>query len=222
YQRSTLPLRTALAALLLVSFSSVSSRAQDHPTDPTERRNEYGSGIGFQILLTNSGFGLGGYYHRELTRSTSFMTEISFGSGKDARESKFFRFGSSYIPYKANYLLMAPVQAGIIHRLFRETVADNLRPYVQVTARPTIGWEYPYFEDTNGNGRYDSSEEETFDSIGALPKGDFRMGVGGTIALGAHFGLSKRVTQGVRIGYSLTHFFQGIQLMEPQVEGAQR
>src|SRR5690606_9168556 len=133
YQRSTLALRTALAALLLVSFSSLSSRAQDHPTDPTERRNEYRSGTGFQILLTNSAFGLGGYSQRELTRAAACVTETSFGSGKEERESRFFGFGSSCIPYDATGLRSAPAQAGLIHRPFGEPFAANVRPYVRVT-----------------------------------------------------------------------------------------
>lgn len=150
------------------------------------------------------------------------MAEFSLGAGKDERELKFFRFGSSYIPNKANYLLMMPVQAGVSRRLFRESIEDNFRPYVQLTAGPTLGWEYPYFEDVNGDGDYDPPEEDTFDSIGAIPKGDFRMGLGGTIAIGAYFGSSQKMAQGIRIGYAFTRFFEGIQLLEPQVQEAQR
>jgi hypothetical protein len=195
--------------------------AQDSTRAATEMdENPYGSGLGFQILLTNSGFGLGAYYHRALFPGTSFMSEASLGAGKDERELKFFRFGSSFIPNKANYLLMLPIQAGIIHRLFRNSIEDNFRPYVQLTVGPTFGWEYPYFEDENGDGNYDR-EERTYDSIGAIPKGDLRVGLGGTLALGAHFGSSRKLTQGVRIGYSFTQFFQGIQLLEPDVQEAQ-
>lgn len=210
-----------VVALLLAGLpATAAGQDTDESGDRRQAETEYGSGIGFQILLTNSGFGLGGYYHHAMSPSTSFMTEISMGAGKDERELKFFRFGSSYIPNKANYMLMMPVQAGIIHRLFRDVIEDNFRPYIQATAGPTIGWEYPYFEDLNGDGEYDS-EERTYDSIGALPKGEFRFGLGGTIAIGAHFGLSKKMTQGVRIGYAFTHFFEGIQLLEPQIQKAQ-
>lgn len=209
-----------LTASLLTTFPAHAQEgAEPNTTDQAD--NPYGSGLGFQILLTNSGFGLGGYFFRSINTSTSFMADISLGAGKDERELKFFRFGSSFIPNKANYLLMMPIQAGLIHRLFRNAIEENFRPYVQVTAGPTIGWEYPYFNDENGNGQFDR-EEDTFDSIGALPKGDLRMGIGGTIAVGAHFGLSRKVTQGVRIGYSFTHFLQGIQLLEPQVQEAQQ
>lgn len=218
--------RTCTVAALFLSLwvLAVPARAQtgdDHETTEELRENPYGSGIGLEILLTNNGFGLGGYYHRALGESTSLMAEVSLGAGKDEQELKFFRFGSSYIPNKANYLLMMPAQVGISHRLFREEIEDNFRPFVQVTGGPTLGWEYPYFSDSNGNGRYDNGED-TYDSIGALPRGEMRLGFGGTIALGAHFGISKKVTQGVRIGYTFTYFLEGIQLLEPDVQEAQQ
>ena len=216
---------TALVCTILLSAAAASvvlAQDRNRPDDEAQLgENPYGSGIGLQILLTNSGFGLGAYYHRALGDATSFMSELSLGAGKDERELKFFRFGSSYIPNKANYLLMMPVHVGIIHRLFSDTIEDNFRPYVQATAGPTLGWESPYFDDLNGDGEYDANEEDSFDAIAAFPKGRFRYGFGGSLAIGAHFGISRKMTQGVRIGYSFTHFIQGIQLLEPQVQEAQ-
>lgn len=218
--------RRAGLLLFLCVLAAPIARAQpasgstDKP-DVAANPNPYGSGIGLEILLTNNGFGLGGYYHRAIGPSTSFMAEVSIGAGKDEQELKFFRFGSSYIPNKANYLLMMPIQVGLSHRLFRDAIEDNFRPFVQLTAGPTLGWEYPYFRDTNRNGSLDDFER-TYDAIGALPKGSFRPGVGGTVAIGAHFGLSKRVTQGIRLGYAFNYFFDGIQLLEPDVQEAQR
>ncbi len=224
--RSLIPVTAALSCAVI--FSSVHPTAlfaqdQQQPSAQSEAgQNPYGSGVGLQILLTNSGFGLGGYYHHALSDVTSIMADLSLGAGKDERELKFFRFGSSYIPNKANYLLMMPLQAGIIHRLFSNIIEDNFRPYVQVTAGPTLGWESPYFDDANGNGEFDSADETSYDAIAAFPKGDFRYGFGGTLAIGAHFGLSRKVTQGVRIGYTFTHFVQGVQLLEPQIQEAQK
>ena len=45
------------------------------PAD-TGRTDPYGTGAGFQILLTNSGFGLGGYYHRSVGRDLRLLFEI--------------------------------------------------------------------------------------------------------------------------------------------------
>ena len=117
---------------------------------------------------------------------------------------------------------MLPLQVGIQRRLFRDTIEDNFRPYLQVTTGPTLGWEYPYFDDRNGNGIFDDDgddPERTYDSFTAIPKGHVRFGVSGMIAIGAHFGLSRRVTQGVRIGYALTYFTEAIQLLEADVQG---
>jgi len=185
-------------------------------------KDPYGSGIGLQILVTNSGFGLGGYLTRVVNGSLSFVLETSLGAGKDERELKFFRFGTSYIPNKAHYFMMLPVHVGFVHRLFKNDIEDNFRPFVQFTGGPTLGWEYPYFRDNNGNGVYESDlGERTYDPISGIVKGTFRPGIGVSVAIGAHFGFSRRVTQGVRIGYSFTYFIKGIQLLEPPVKAQQ-
>ncbi len=237
------PASLARLGVLLLGLSLVAGPAfaqQEEPAPVEEEasnRNPYGTGMGLEVLVTNSGFGLGGYYLKALGRATSFMVETSIGAGKSDREIQFFGIGRSYIPTKANYLLMMPLQAGVLRRLFQSDIEDDFRPYLQFTTGPTLGWEYPYFDDLDGNGSFDPDvfldengngvrddgepQERTFDSIGAIPKGSFRGGLGGTLAIGAHFGLSRKVTQGVRIGYTFTYFFEAIQLLEPEVKQAQ-
>jgi len=184
--------------------------------------NPYGSGMGFEVLLTNNGFGLGGYYNREVAATTSITLDFSLGAGKDDRELKFFsRFGSGFVPNKRNYLLILPVQLGVQQRLFATSIEDNFRPYLHVSAGPTLGWVYPYFQDINGDERYDEDIERRYDVFTAFPKGEMRFGLGGTIALGAYFGWSRRLTQGVRFGYTLNYFFQEIALLEPDVKAPQ-
>lgn len=195
--------------------------AQDAAVQPDD--TPYATGAGLAVLLTNNGFGLGGYYSHELSASTSLLLDVSLGAGKDEQELKFFsRFGDGFIPSKHSYLLLMPVQIGLQHRLFRENIEDNFRPYLHVTGGPTVGWEYPYFRDRNGNNQFDEElGERRYDIFSGFPKGDFRLGVGGTVALGAYFGLSRKVTQGVRFGYTFTYFTDGIQLLEPDVKDAQ-
>lgn len=212
-----LPTRVLALFVLLALLVAPAAAQEAAPAQDDPEKNPYGSGLGLEIVLTNNGFGMGGYLHQALGRTTSFMAEVSLGAGKDEQEMKFFGFGRSYIPNKANYLLMMPVQIGIISRLFQESIEDNFRPFLQATGGPTLGWEYPYFNDANRNGTYDPNER-TYDGLGALTQGSLRLGVGGTLAIGAHFGLSKKVTQGVRIGYAFTYFFEGVQLLEPDVQ----
>lgn len=212
----------ALALFLAILVDPVS--AQDR-----EPINPYGSGEGFLVQLTNSGFSLGAYLTRSVSSLTSFHLDASIGAGKDEREARFFRFGSSFVPGKANYLLMMPIQAGFTRRMFRESIEDNFRPFVQVATGPTIGWQYPYFSDCDGTGNLnetfeceDGRTERVYGVFEALPKGDIRMGVGATIAFGAFFGESERTTQGIRLGYALNYFFDGVQLMERRIEETPR
>lgn len=219
----------ALLALLLgLPAGAAAAQEADTTSSSAAEQNPYGTGAGLQILLTNNGFGLGGYYNHTLSRSTSFLVEVNLGAGKDEREVKFFSYrGTSSIPYKANYLLMLPVQLGVQQRLFKEAIEENFRPYLQLTTGPTLGWQYPYFKDCDGNAKFDRLTECTgggfeyaYNALGALPKGSLQFGLGGTIALGAHFGMSKNMTQGVRIGYVFNYFFEDIELLEPDIPGA--
>jgi len=203
------------ATTALGQTPSRDTRAEEIPQNP------YGTGAGLAVLLTNNGFGLGGYYQREIDSNTSFLVEASLGAGKDDRELKFFRFGASFVPNKRNYFLMLPIHLGFQQRLFSEHIEDNFRPYLHLSGGPTFGWEYPYFNDENGNNRYDEDIDRRYDIFSAFPRGRGRFGVGATIAVGAYFGFSRRVTQGVRFGYAFNHFFEGIQLLEPDVKSAQ-
>lgn len=200
------------AAILLLPI--VAGAQPVRKTDPA-KQNVYGSGFGLNIALTNSGFGLGGYMMRSVSPTSSFLADFIITTVKDEREQRFFNFfGESIIPNKENYLHVLPFQIGIQKRLFKNSIEDNFRPYLHVAGGPTLGWISPYYEDDNGNGRRDI-DEDIHDIISAFPKGHAEYGMGGTIAIGAHFGISKRVTQGIRFGYSFQWFPNGVQLLEP-------
>lgn len=186
-----------------------------------ERARRFAQSFGGQVVLTNSGFGLGGHLRLAL-QGASLLSEVSIAAGKDAREVAFFdRFGRRDVLNKANYLLMMPVHVGIEKRLFADSIEDDFRPFVMAIAGPTLGWEYPYFDDANENGLLDQGEG-TYDALSSLPKGRLRPGLGGTIAIGAHFGRDRGLSQGVRIGYTFAHFRDGIQLLEKGIKPPQR
>ena len=206
--------RAPFILLFFFAFGLNASFAQESEfIDPRDPAN----GLGGQVLLTNSGFALGGYYSRIVGNDFTFIFELSLGGGKDEREVAFFdRFGGRDLPNKANFLLMMPIQFGIEKRLFRTKIEDNFRPFVHFAAGPTIGWLSPYFEDDNQNGALDDGEK-TFDVLSAMPKGHIEMGIGGTIALGAYFGKASGIVQAVRVGYTFTHFLDEISLLEPSI-----
>ena len=173
----------------------------------------YGSGAGFEVVVTNSGFGLGGYYSVAVDRDNAVLAEFHLGSEKNEREVKFIGLGNTFIPDKVNYFIRVPVRLGLQRRLWADEIEDNFRPNFQLSMGPTLGWLYPYFDDDNANGVRDDGERQ-YDGIGSLLKGKFRLGFGGILALGAQFGENQRFTQGVRFGYSFNYFLHDIQLLE--------
>lgn len=216
----------SLLALLLCFALALPGLAQDTPTPPQDADpTPFASGGGLQILLTNFGFGLGGYSFHEIGPGTSITFDGYLTSGKHESETAFWSGFERIVPNKHSYLLMMPVRVGVQQRLFASHIQDNFRPFIAGGAGPTLGYEYPYFNDCNGNdvrdrlacGEDGLQDEERYDPLGSLFKGDFRMGMGGYVALGAHFGRSTRNSQGVRIGYSFNYFFTPIQLLVPPV-----
>lgn len=220
-------IRRALLVFIVVGAMEIlptplvwAQETEEPANEASEER--YGSGAGFQVLLTNNGFGLGGYYSRQLGTSTSFFMEASLGAGKDERELKYFsRYGNSIIPNKQNYLLMLPIRIGFQKRLFAEYIEDNFRPYIHLSGGPSLGWVYPYYNDIDGNNRFDESTDQRYDLFNAFPKGGLHFGLGGSIAFGAYFGKRKKVAQGVRFGYAFSYFFEGVELLEPTIKTAQ-
>jgi hypothetical protein len=206
-----------LVALALCVTAAIAQPVLD-PPEP-EGPAHFGTGVGASILLTNYGFGIGGVYRQALGETTSLVVEASIGSGKDEREQEFFVgfFGDTVVPFKRNYFLIAPLHLGLEHRLFRASIEDSFRPFAQVASGPTVGYQWPYFEDDNGNGIRESGERK-LGVLSGLDDGSFRLGVGGTLAIGAYFGESRRATQGIRVGYTASYFFEEAELLEPQEE----
>ena len=210
-----------MRAVLLIVLGFMAAGAVAQTPEAEERARAYAQSFGGQVLLTNSGFGLGLHVRMAMRTYTSLAGEVSLAAGKDAREVAFFdRFGRRDVLNKANHFLMMPMHAGIERRLFASRIEDDFRPFISLIGGPTLGWESPYFEDENENGILDPGEP-TFDAIGALPKGHLKIGVGGTIAIGAHFGRDA-LSQGVRIGYSFARFADGVQLLERGIKEPQR
>ncbi len=213
----------AVVTLLTLCVIAATARRADaqapQRSDPT---------IGFALTLTNSGFGFGGYARDSLTTQWAMMLEASLASGKDEREVAFLnRFGQKSIPGKANYLLVAPFRLGVQRRVFADQIEDNFRPFYQLSAGPTLAWEYPYFADCNGDGRFDvqvdcngdeivaeGEGDERLSTYRALSRGRMLMGLGGALTLGAYFGRGSNGARGFRIGYAFNYYPTGTALLE--------
>ncbi|MEQ9105151.1 MAG: hypothetical protein RIE53_10670 [Rhodothermales bacterium] len=169
-------------------------------------------------MLTNSGFGLGGYVRRLLRDDQVFTVEVNVSNTKDEREVAFFdRFGRQDVPNKANYLLEIPLQLGLERRLFRSRIEDNFRPFFHVSAGPVLGWVYPYFGDDNNNGTFDSGER-TYGALSGVTRGRAVPGLSASASIGANFGELEGASQGVRIGFRISRFHEPVELLERSIK----
>ncbi|HRR09035.1 MAG TPA: hypothetical protein PLO56_10120 [Rhodothermales bacterium] len=213
-------MKTIVFGVLLCLSSVMGGWAQKVQT--TTKTFDFNNNKGLAINLHNSGFGINGFWTKSISKDLAFTAEASLRSEKDEKEEKYFDWwGNSIIPYKLNYLLLLPVQAGIQKRLFSEVIDDSFRPYVQVTAGPTLAWVSPYFDDQNQNQQLDDVER-IYDSIASIPHGKPVLGIGGGLALGAQFGKSRRALQAVRIGMDIQFYPTSIQLMERTIREPQQ
>lgn len=207
-------MRSSLFLLLLLLVPAARGQEADTSAVPV--------GKGLEVLLTNSGFGLGGFLSAPLGPLSLWRLEAGIGSVKDEREVAFFdRFGGRDVPNKANYLLEVPVQVGVERRLFASRIEADFRPFVSLAAGPVLGWVYPYYDDKNKNGTLDTGEP-THDVISGLRGGSLRTGVAVSAHFGARFGPLNRPGYGVRFGYRMTRYREPIALIDASIQPAQR
>ncbi|MEM1116592.1 MAG: hypothetical protein AAGJ11_08805 [Bacteroidota bacterium] len=210
-------MRALVLSLLALGAASAAAQAPERlaPLPPDTTAARYGSSGSLVFVLTEYGLGLGGAMRARLTDDLSFVTEVALGAGRDEREQRFFVgfFGDTITPFKRNYVLLLPLHVGLEHRLFREAVEDNFRPFVHLSAGPTLGYQWPYFDDADGDGRLDEGEER-LGAFGGFGDGEARLGVGGTVAVGAFFGRGRRTTQALRFGLQGTYFPVEVDLLE--------
>ena len=203
----TTPLPGLLALLL-----AASAAAQTAPPDTAGAR--YASSAALSFELSEYGLGAGGAVRLGLGRDLSLVGEVSVGAGRDEREQRFFVgfFGDTVTPFKRNYVVLVPLHGGLERRLFRKQVEDSFRPFASLVAGPTVAYQWPYFDDIDGDGVRDGGEGR-LGVTGGLGRGEARLGVGGTLAVGAHFGRGG-ATQALRLGLQGTYFPVAVDLLE--------
>ncbi|HYE59515.1 MAG TPA: hypothetical protein VD948_13470 [Rhodothermales bacterium] len=219
------PGQAGVGALLLLVLAAVPVQAQPEPP--------YGRGRGGEIVLTSSGFGLGAFAMEPIGRRTSLLLETSFGIVKDERETKYFDLTGSAILNKRTVLYSLPARIGLSRRLFARHIEPNVRPFVQASVGPTVGWTYPYFDDCNANGLFDRTAVDCDDdgqageaerALGffeAQQQAKILLGAGGLVGAGAHMGFGRRLL-GLRMAYRWDYYPTGVALLEADIAERRR
>lgn len=211
-------------ALLCLAATLHAQPLPDYAPDTTA--TAYGSSSALVVRLDEYGFGIGTSARAWLSPDLSLTLEAAVGAGKDAREQQFFVgfFGDRVTPLKRNNALLLPVHIGLERRLFRRTVESNFRPYVTAATGPVVAFQWPYFEDENGDGINAEEGEDILGALGGLGDTQVRLGLGGSVGVGAYFGRGTQTAQGLRFAFIGHYFPNEVDLLElrPEVEDPSR
>jgi hypothetical protein len=171
-------------------------------TEPTDLYNAWG----VDILISNGGFGLGAFYRREFSEEWFGFASLSVSESKDDREVEQFDLytNTSYVPGKLNRFLVIPLTFGVQHRLFKEEITDNFRPYINAGAGPTMIYVTPFTEITGSQPTLQFQQVEFFKALG---RGQPHYTLGAFVGFGANFGAEKSNLLGVNFRYYFTYLF---------------
>lgn len=154
---------------------------------------------GVDILLSNGGFGVGGFYALKLNPKLTVLTSLTFNESKDDNEVEYYDYwGQIYTPGKINRFLVIPIYTGAQYRIFSEDILDNFRPFINAAIGPTMIFTTNY-------------DKEFFSSLG---KGKSYWTFGGYVGFGAHFGTSTSALNGVNIRYYFIPYKSGLPSMK--------
>lgn len=185
-------LRALLFIVVLVPFISTSAQKIGKMAPEKDPVVFPKNSWGMDFVFSEGGFGLGTFYRRDLTNTLTFFTDLSISEAKDEREIEYIDYwGNSIVIGKKNRILMVPLTLGLQQRLFRGSLADNLRPYISAGIGPTAVVTTPY-------------DKEFFSSFS---KAQAKYAAGGYVGFGAYFGSEKNSLLGLSVRYYYTRFF---------------
>ena len=150
--------------------------------------------LGMDIMFGDAGFGLGAFFRKEISVKWTAFADMSFSETKDDREFEYIDyFGNVITIGKKNRVFQMPLNLGVQYRLFENSIADNLRPFLCAAAGPTLLVTTPY-------------QEEFFNSFAYAQT---KYAVGGYVGFGANFGLDKSSLVGITFKYYYSKILNG-------------
>ncbi len=181
-----------VSLILLIPFINLNSQSIGEIAPPKEPMVFPPNALGADLMISDGGFGLGGFYRHAINEQFTIFTDISFSESKDEREFEYIDvFGNKFTVGKKNRVFVIPLNFGVLYRLFTNELADNLRPYINVGVGPSLILTTPY-------------SEEFFN---AFSSAQTKIGAGGYLGFGANFGLNKSSLIGLNFRYYIIKLF---------------
>jgi hypothetical protein len=194
----------------LLSLWSQSAFAQDGGrivfTDPKSEGDEILSeedmaprkhAWGADLMIGIDGFGIGFFYTYAFSDVVSGFANLSLSEAKDERQRDGFDYWyGQYSLNKTHYVFRVPMFLGMQYRLFKESIVDNFRPFVNGGAGPVM--------------LYVSPADPEGDFLSSLGGGQAKYTFGGFLGAGAQFGFDRSSVLGVNVRYYIIPIPSGI------------
>ncbi len=112
----------------------------------SSKSSNYREAAGLDLLFSNSGFALGGFYKYFAASDWAISSKLFITSSRNTDEIEYFDYwtGNRIIPGKINRLYSIPLTLTAQKFLFQETLEKSLKPYIQVGFGPTFILSTPY------------------------------------------------------------------------------
>ncbi len=158
----------------------------------------YRDSWGIDVLFSNFGFGGGAFYRHEYTSDLTGFVTLDISGVKNPDEITL------YDPYtgllvgpanKVNDIFMMPVAVGVQYRILSDVISENLRPFINAGAGPTMILAAP-------------DSLEFFSGIGHAA---IHWAPDVFVGLGANFGSDKRVVTSVNFRYYYIPYKPGVE-----------
>ncbi|MFO7847909.1 MAG: hypothetical protein R6V27_15185 [Balneolaceae bacterium] len=213
--------------LLVFGYSQNAFSQIEEPELRVEERTStplpqlYSSGLTFDVLFNNFGFGLGGQYRKVIADQAEGFLNLRVTGLRDASEQTFTDvfFGQQVVPNKYQRAFAFPAMLGVRKRLFANRVQESYRFFVSASAGGVAAFSYPYFDDQNNNGfreQFNNYFEQVNDVFTGWSEGDWHFGGAGELKIGLDFGRNFSGVTSVEFGYYAYYFPDGIQMMMPK------
>lgn len=179
-------------AILIITFFNVNAQEIGELAPEKPPMVFPDNAYGVDILFSEGGFGLGTFYHHQITSEITSFIDFSVSEAKDEKEFQYIDYyGNTFTYGKKNRIFLIPLNFGIQYRLFEHTIYDNLRPYLNLGVGPTIVLTSPY-------------DKEFFNSFGSAHA---NYALGSYIGFGANFGTDRKNLIGLNLRYYVIHLF---------------
>lgn len=171
--------------------------------DSSASAENYDESLGFDILFSNSGFGLGGFYQRPINDGLAWFVNLGItGSRKSDEFPDWIATDDQYgrrwdIPGKVNRVFSLPLTVGMRYRILESSLVENFRPYLNAGIGPTMIVALPY-------------DYDFFSSFGHART--YFTG-GGFVGAGAEFGTGQP-SLGINVRYYYIPFATGVESLK--------